>query len=57
MAGIDLLDGTPILDLKPYVPLFDSLPYASPGWFAGRAELIDTVRSDDRFGRGVGLEP
>ncbi|MEJ7792383.1 MAG: tRNA (N6-threonylcarbamoyladenosine(37)-N6)-methyltransferase TrmO [Gaiellaceae bacterium] len=57
VAGIDLLDGTPILDLKPYVPLFDSLPGASPGWFAGRAELIDTVRSDDRFGRGVGLEP
>ena len=24
VAGIDLLDGTPVLDLKPYVPLFDS---------------------------------
>jgi tRNA-Thr(GGU) m(6)t(6)A37 methyltransferase TsaA len=57
VAGIDLLDGTPILDLKPYVPLFDAVPEASPGWFAGRAELIDTVRSDDRFGHGVGLEP
>ncbi len=57
VAGIDLLDGTPILDLKPYVPLFDSIPAASPGWFAGRAELIDTLRSDDRFGQGVGLEP
>jgi len=57
VAGIDLLDGTPILDLKPYVPLFDSVPDATPGWFAGRAELIDTVRSDDRFGQGSGLEP
>jgi len=56
VAGIDLLDGTPILDLKPYVPLFDAVPDASPGWFAGRAELIDTIRSDDRFGRGGGLE-
>ncbi len=57
VTGIDLLDGTPILDLKPYVPLFDAVPEARPGWFAGRAELIDTVRSDDRFGHGVGLEP
>lgn len=57
VAGIDLLDGTPILDLKPYVPLFDAVPDATPGWFAGRAERIDTVRSDDRFGHGVGLEP
>jgi tRNA-Thr(GGU) m(6)t(6)A37 methyltransferase TsaA len=56
VAGIDLLDGTPILDLKPYVPLFDAVPDARPGWFAGRAELIDTVRSDDRFGQGIGLE-
>lgn len=57
VVGIDLLDGTPILDLKPYVPLFDAVPDASPGWFAGRAEHIHTVRSDDRFGNGVGLEP
>ncbi len=57
VSGIDLLDGTPILDLKPYVPRFDSVPDASPGWFAGRAELVDSIRSDDRFGEGVGLEP
>lgn len=56
VEGVDLLDGTPILDLKPYVPHFDAVPEATPGWFAGRAELIDRVRSDDRFGTGVGLE-
>ena len=26
MSGIDLLDGTPVLDIKPYVPYADSLP-------------------------------
>ncbi|MEJ7568857.1 MAG: tRNA (N6-threonylcarbamoyladenosine(37)-N6)-methyltransferase TrmO [Gaiellaceae bacterium] len=57
VAGIDLLDGTPILDLKPYVPLFDAVPDAVPGWFHGKAEHVDTVRSDDRFGQGTGLEP
>jgi tRNA-Thr(GGU) m(6)t(6)A37 methyltransferase TsaA len=57
VAGIDLLDGTPILDLKPYVPQFDAVVGAEPGWFAGRAELVDEIRSDSRFGHGVGLEP
>jgi tRNA (Thr-GGU) A37 N-methylase len=52
VAGLDLLDGTPVLDLKPYVPLFD-VPAGpvSAGWFADRAELIFERTSDDRFGR------
>ena len=28
VSGIDLLDGTPVLDIKPYVPYADSLPWA-----------------------------
>lgn len=28
LSGIDLLDGTPVLDIKPYVPYADSLPLA-----------------------------
>jgi len=32
LAGIDLVDGTPILDVKPYIPEWDSVPDASPGW-------------------------
>jgi len=52
VAGLDLLDGTPVLDLKPYVPLFDvpSEPVAA-GWFEGRAELIHERLSDARFER------
>jgi len=38
VAGIDVLDGTPLLDIKPYVPRFDSFPDASEGWLAGRPE-------------------
>jgi tRNA-Thr(GGU) m(6)t(6)A37 methyltransferase TsaA len=30
--GVDLLDGTPILDLKPYIPYADSVPQANSGW-------------------------
>lgn len=36
VAGIDVLDGTPLLDIKPYVPRFDCYPEASEGWIAGK---------------------
>lgn len=32
VKGVDLLDGTPILDLKPYIPYADSVPHANAGW-------------------------
>jgi tRNA-Thr(GGU) m(6)t(6)A37 methyltransferase TsaA len=51
IAGVDLLAGTPVLDLKPYVPLFDAPSEADvkAGWFEGRAERVFERRSDDRF--------
>jgi tRNA (adenine37-N6)-methyltransferase len=48
--GLDLLDGTPVLDVKPYVELFDRPDSAvRAGWFEGRAEGVFRQRSDDRF--------
>ncbi len=32
VRGLDLLDGTPILDIKPYVPYADAFPTAAAGW-------------------------
>lgn len=32
VRGIDLLDGTPILDIKPYVPYADAFPQSRAGW-------------------------
>lgn len=32
VCGIDLLDGTPILDIKPYVPYADAFPASRAGW-------------------------
>jgi tRNA-Thr(GGU) m(6)t(6)A37 methyltransferase TsaA len=50
IGGVDLLDGTPILDLKPFVPLFDApAGEVRTGWFAGRAERVFERTSDDRF--------
>jgi len=50
VEGLDLLDGTPVLDLKPYVPLFDTpTGPVSAGWFTERAALIFERTSDMRF--------
>lgn len=40
ISGIDLLDGTPVLDIKPYVPYADSLPSAQNTIAASAPELI-----------------
>jgi len=32
LRGVDLVDGTPILDIKPYIPYADALPNASAGF-------------------------
>lgn len=34
IGGHDMLDGTPVLDLKPYIPAYDSVPDARAGWLA-----------------------
>ncbi len=42
LSGIDVLDGTPVLDIKPYLPYADTLPGASGG-FAGRPPAATTA--------------
>ncbi len=34
VRGCDMLDGTPVFDLKPYVPWADAIPQARTGWLA-----------------------
>jgi len=50
LAEVDFLDGTPLLDIKPFVPRFDHRPRARLGWMGGtfRNGSHRTV-SDDRF--------
>jgi tRNA-Thr(GGU) m(6)t(6)A37 methyltransferase TsaA len=37
VRGLDLLDGTPVLDVKPYVPYSDAIPEANHGWLEAEA--------------------
>lgn len=47
VSELDILDGTPLLDIKPYVSNFDSHPESKAGWFDARG--TDRKRADDRF--------
>ncbi|MBB3177505.1 tRNA (N6-threonylcarbamoyladenosine(37)-N6)-methyltransferase TrmO [Variovorax sp. Sphag1AA] len=48
-TGNDMLDETPVLDIKPYVPRFDARGTDRVGWFAARLDQLPKVRSDDRM--------
>lgn len=47
LSGIDLLDGTPVLDIKPYLPYSDSLPDALGGFADAAPETAMTVSFSD----------
>lgn len=47
---VDMLDGTPLLDIKPFHPLFDNRDGVKTGWLNNGQELTsDNMRSDNRF--------
>jgi len=47
VADMDILDGTPLLDIKPYVPEFDCHPDSRAGWFDNAG--VDRRVADSRF--------
>ncbi|MGA2933892.1 MAG: tRNA (N6-threonylcarbamoyladenosine(37)-N6)-methyltransferase TrmO [Methanomicrobiales archaeon] len=49
IADVDILDGTPLFDIKPYVPAFDAYPDERSGWLSGCDEKVAEARSDRRF--------
>lgn len=49
VLDVDIVDGTPLLDIKPYVPEFDCRPTAKNGWFENNVHKLATVRDDGRF--------
>lgn len=49
LGNIDILDGTPLLDIKPYVPDFDQPENVKIGWLETSRSNIRHARSDDRF--------
>lgn len=49
IEDVDIADSTPLLDIKPYVPEFDSRKVKGIGWLAGKAERAAAMEADERF--------
>jgi tRNA-Thr(GGU) m(6)t(6)A37 methyltransferase TsaA len=49
IENVDVLDGTPLLDIKPYVPEFDQARADRVGWLEQARGRVQSKRSDDRF--------
>ena len=49
VRGIDVLDGTPLLDIKPYIEKFDAVESSCSGWMKAGDDDVCRKRSDDRF--------
>jgi tRNA-Thr(GGU) m(6)t(6)A37 methyltransferase TsaA len=45
LSGVDLVNGTPIVDIKPYLPYADSVPDAKGGYAEAEPEVLDVVFS------------
>lgn len=49
VENVDILDGTPLLDIKPYIPQFDQHPADRIGWLQESRNKVKEKRSDRRF--------
>ena len=49
IQGIDVLNGTPLIDIKPYVPTFDIKEVTATGWLEKKQNQARSMKSDDRF--------
>ena len=47
--GVDILDGTPIIDIKPYIENFDKVCNPKSGWMKSSLDEVAQKRADDRF--------
>lgn len=51
IEGVDMVDGTPLLDIKPFFPKYDNHFDVRYGWLEEKRDIdITTIKSDERFG-------
>lgn len=49
IEGVDIVDQTPLLDIKPFIPEFDAPRAGRIGWLTGRVGRVYKTHSDSRF--------
>jgi len=47
--NVDAINGTPLLDIKPYVPQFNRVDNVKTGWLTRKMDKIDSTRADSCF--------
>ena len=48
---LDIVDGTPLLDIKPYIPEFDTHEIDKTGWLEKQVHKLHQTKDDNRFSR------
>lgn len=48
ISGIDMADGSPVLDIKPYIPSLNPTEPVKIGWLTGKVDGMNTSKSGDR---------
>lgn len=51
IEDVDIIDGTPLLDIKPYVPEIDARKAEKTGWLEKKIHELPTSRDDGRFSK------
>jgi len=49
IRDVDIVDGTPLLDIKPYVPEFDVRKVEKIGWLEKKVKKLHKIKDDGRF--------
>lgn len=49
IQNVDVLDGTPLLDIKPFAPQFDAQQEVRAGWLEQITSNVAEAKSDERF--------
>ncbi|HOP40963.1 MAG TPA: SAM-dependent methyltransferase, partial [Geobacteraceae bacterium] len=49
IEGVDIIDGTPLLDIKPYIPQFDDRRTDRIGWLSEKVGNVYDMKADERF--------
>ena len=49
IEDLDIVDGTPLLDIKPYIPKIDAHMVERLGWAENKVERFPNVKADSRF--------
>jgi tRNA-Thr(GGU) m(6)t(6)A37 methyltransferase TsaA len=55
ILDVDIVDGTPLLDIKPFVPEFDERKVERIGWLTKNIHKLPSRRDDGRFAKNANL--